>query len=101
MNHHWINMLARFKARYGDKFVPPSTNPNLTHYFGTGVRVEITTTYPSGDPFVRQGTIGITTGWQPALLLLHTRNASGSWDTLKDTDVVTAVINKRGQRCPL
>ena len=98
MNCHWVNMLARFRNRHGDKFVPPKASDRQKEYFGTGQRVEVTTTYPSGETYVRRGTIGITTGWAPALLLMHNVRCVGSSDVLRADDQITAVIDKRGKR---
>lgn len=98
MNCHWVNMLARFRNRHGDKFVPPKASDRQKEYFGTGQRVEVTTTYPSGETYVRRGTIGITTGWAPALLLMHRRGSMGSSDVLRADDQITAVIDSKGKR---
>lgn len=52
------------------------------------------TTY--GDEVVeRTGTVGITTGWHPAFLLMSRSSAMGSSDVLSARDVIVAV--KRGR----
>ncbi len=100
MNHDYQEALARGRARWGDRFVAPAGVDHLTPYFRAG-RVEVTSRYRSGELFVRRGVIGITTGWQPALLLVHRRGDSGSWDTLNADDRVTAWIDGRGRRVPV
>ena len=89
--------IARGKARWGDKFTAPQTTPEQRQYF-RGPRVEVTTTYDSGETFVRRGRISITTGWKPCLLLMHRTSDIGSWDTLNSNDRITAIIDRRGKR---
>ena len=62
----------------------------LRHY-GTRQRVKVTTVYDNGETFTRTGFVSRTTGWKPALLLMHRSNASGSWDVLGPRDRVVAV----------
>jgi hypothetical protein len=97
---NYEDAIRRGKAKHGEKFVEPSTNELQRRYFDAS-RVEVTTTYESGETYVRRGRISITTGWRPALMLMHTRSASGSSDLLKASDVVTAWIDSRGKRHPL
>lgn len=92
--------VARGKARWADRYVEPITTRLQREWFDRG-RVEITTTYTSGEQAIRRGRIGITTGWQPALILVHRSNDSGSWDALDVNDVVTAWIDKHGRRHPI
>jgi hypothetical protein len=94
-------MVHRFRAQYGDRFVEPETTDAQRRFYRTDTRVEVTTTYDSGEKFVRRGTITTTTGWHPSLMLLHRRSDSGSWDLLDKDDVVTAWFDRRGKRYPL
>lgn len=61
-------------------------DPRFTPFLHTGQRIRVRT----GD-FSRTGTVGITTGWRPAYLLMHRSNARGSWDVLGYRDHITAV----------
>jgi hypothetical protein len=68
---------------------------HLLPYYGTGTRVRVVTDYGNGETYERTGTVSRTTGWRPALLLIHRSNAHGSSDLLSERDRVVAV--KRGR----
>jgi hypothetical protein len=90
------DLLARGRAQWGEKFNPIELVEHLRPYYGTGQRVQITTDYPAGDGYpaeswVRTGTIGATTGWRPAFLLMHRSSDHGSSDLLSEQCRVTAV----------
>jgi acetaldehyde dehydrogenase (acetylating) len=55
--------------------------------YRTDRRVKVVNT-DSGH--VRTGRVSRTTGWRPALLLIHRSNAHGSWDVLGPHDIVAA-----------
>lgn len=84
-------VIDRLRKRYGDKFVEPSVTREQRIWFGS--RVEVVS--PCG--FTRRGVISITTGWQPSLLLVHRKNQTGSWDLLKDTDIIVGWVTQRGK----
>ena len=84
------------KRKWGDKFVPPKVTTEQRAFF-RGPRVEVVS--PSG--YTRRGTISITTGWMPSLMLMHRRGQTGSWDLLKVDDIVTAWIDSRSRKHPV
>ena len=59
------------------------------------LRVKVTTTYDGGETYTRTGTVGSTTGWRPAWLLMHRSNAIGSSDVLGPDDRVVAYWDGR------
>ena len=50
--------------------------------YGTPTRVMVETTYPNGETYRRTGSIGITTSWRPAFLVIHRSSDIGSSDVL-------------------
>jgi len=92
---NYDEMVADKKAQYEGKFDPSDLDSRFVQYFNSGERIRVETT--DGDAVdVRTGTVGVTTGWRPAFLLIHRSNASGSIDLLlpPDNNRITAV--KRG-----
>jgi hypothetical protein len=59
--------------------------------YESGLRVRVRRVYGDGEVFERTGTIGITTGWRPAFLLMHRATQNGSWDVIGPGDFVSAV----------
>lgn len=83
---------ARGRQQEGERYDPSeldSVQPEIRHAYETGARVRV-----EGPMGTRTGTIGCTTGWRPAFLLMHRSSDIGSWDVLGPDDKVTAV--KRG-----
>ncbi len=78
---------ARKQREFGEQFDASALAPQFIRYFNSGerVRVEIRN---DGE---RAGTIGVTTGWRPAFLLMHNTRSTGSSDVLGFSDTVTAV----------
>ena len=95
MNKLHEQALARLRAKHGDKLKPPQGVDHLIKYFGVR-RVEVT-----GPTGVRRGRISITTGWGPALLLVHRATGMGSSDLLGPNDKVTAIITPASKRVPV
>ena len=79
MNKQYFEVLGRLRAKHGTRFNPPQGVDHLIPYFGMRC-VEVTGKYE-----VRRGRIGITTGWAPALLLLHNATSIGSSDLRSNT----------------
>lgn len=73
--------LHRQALRYGEKFDPSNLSPVFAQYF-QGPRIRVETTYGDGTTFTRTGTVSVTTGHRPSLMLMHRSNDSGSWDLL-------------------
>ena len=77
----------RKRAEYGDRFVAP-TGEQFINAFNRGqaYRIKVRTDYGDGEVRERWGFVGITTGWQPAFLLMRSTRSVGSSDVLCATD---------------
>lgn len=82
--------LGTKRDQFGDKFDPSALAQEFVPYFESGERIRVV----DGE-HVRTGTIGVTTGWRPAFLLMHRSSDDGSSDVLGLKDRVTHV--KRGR----
>lgn len=72
----------RKRQEYGEKFVPPTGQEFIAAFnLGSNYRIKVETKYDT-ETWVRWGYVGITTGWQPCFLLMHSVRAYGSSDTL-------------------
>lgn len=79
--------LARSRQVHGDKFDPSDLfAAPFGRYWETGERIRV-----EGPAGIRTGTVGMTTGWRPAFLLMHRSSDLGSWDVLGPNDRVIAV----------
>lgn len=81
---------AHLRKKWGDKFVPPKVTGWQAYHYFTRYRLEVVS--PHG--YRRRGIIGITTGWQPSLLLVHRANNSGSWDILTTDDILVGCSHR-------
>ena len=64
-----------------------------------GPRIKVSRSYDDdSDPWIRTGTVGITTGWRPHFLLIHRSNDYGSWDVLGPEDKIIAIQRQRQGR---
>lgn len=94
----WFDYLQRAQRRHGSKLDLSEVDAadHFLPYFGTGTRLRVA--WGDGpDSYVRTGTVTITTGWRPALLLLHRRTDRGSSDVLGPRDVIVGV-KRPGER---
>ena len=87
---NYTDYLHRKQAEFGAKFDPSNLDERFVPYFESGERIKV-----SIGNFALTGTIGVTTGWRPAFLLLRTSRAMGSPWLLGKQNKVLAV--KRGQ----
>lgn len=86
MTGHWTEY-ERHIARRGQP--TDTTDLDAAGQFKRYVRgPRIKVTGPAGTRF---GTVGMTTGWKPAFLLMHRRTDIGSSDVLGPGDQVIAV----------
>jgi len=84
--------IQRKQEQYGDRFIPPTSAARLfARFLHSDVRIKVRRTYPNGEVHERTGTVGITTGWAPAFLLMHRSNHLGSSDVLNEHDEIVAV----------
>lgn len=61
-----------------------------------GERIRVTRDYGDGETHTRTGTVGMTTGWRPAFLLMARSNSMGSSDVLGPEDKIVAVRDRTG-----
>lgn len=78
------------KMQYGDKFDSSELDKRFIPYFENGQRIEVETM-----GMRKRGTIGITTGWRPAFLLMLTKRSLGSSYTLGKDDKIVNIPPKR------
>lgn len=82
--------VQRAKREHGEQFDPSTLAPKFAPFLRTGQRIRVQT-----GEFIRTGTVGVTTGWRPAFLLMHRSSDHGSWDVLSQNDVITHVQHGR------
>lgn len=85
--------LSRATRAHGDRFDDEalmSADKRARDYFN-GPRVLVETIYRDGSSYRRAGRVSATTGWRPALLLMHRASDSGSSDVLGPLDRVIAI----------
>ncbi len=80
------------RREHGDRFDASDLEraAHFAPYLRTGLRLKVR----KGD-FERTGTVGKTTGWRPAFLLMHRSSDRGSWDVLGPDDEIVATWNGR------
>ena len=81
--------ITRKKTEYGSKFDETDLSKQFIPFYENVKRIEIEFSY--GEK--KRGTIGITTGWEPAFLLMLTKRSTGSSYTLRDNDKIIKIIN--------
>lgn len=91
MRESFEHFKTRKAREHGTRFDPSALAPQFVRYFETGERVRVRFSY--GEELT--GTIGVTTGWRPAFLLMRTSRSIGSPWILGSGDAVVAV--KRGR----
>lgn len=82
----WKDLLNRRRAEYGDKFDSSELAEKWVPGYCTGERVRVR--FPWGE--VKTGTVGVTTGWRPAFILILTRRSLGSSLILDNSVVFTS-----------
>jgi len=91
--------IIRGKQEHGDRFDPSALASQFDRYYRTDQRIRVTTTYgtgPDAETYTRTGTVGMTSGWRPAYLLMRRSSDHGSSDVLGARDVVVAVQRRPG-----
>lgn len=92
------DLLRRGRARHGERFDPSALETSFVRWYESGDRIKVEYVIPGdpgkGDILTAYGTVGVTTGWRPAFLLMRSANARGSSYVIGPNDRVAAV--KRG-----
>jgi len=74
------------RREYGEEFDPSDLAEQFKPYFETGQRIKINFGHE-----VVTGTVGVTTGWKPAFLLMRRIDSIGSPYLLSESDKIEAV----------
>jgi hypothetical protein len=80
------DFLSRKSREYGERFDASNLAPRFAPYLGTQTRIKVETC-----GIVKTGTIGVTTGWRPAFLLMVSSRSIGSPWVLGAGDKVLAI----------
>ena len=84
-------LVNRKTAQYGDKFDPSDLDGRFITYYQTGQRIKVET-----YGMVKTGTVGVTTGWKPAWLLMRTSRSIGSqWILGKESKLLAVKQGKK------
>lgn len=76
----------------GLRFDPSELNPAFAPYFDTGQRIKVR--FWQDDDLTYTGTVGITTGWRPAFLLMRRSSDHGSsWLLTQGVELLAVQIN--------
>ena len=85
MSNNFEQYLNRKRREYGEKFDASDLAQQFVRYYESGQRIRVKFNY--GEELT--GTIGITSGWRPAFLLMRTSRSIGSpWLLGKDDQIV-------------
>lgn len=89
----WLReIIAAGEANYGDRFDGSdlAAAAICAPYLHNGLRLKV-----RNGEYVRTGTVGKTTGWRPAFLLMHRSSDVSSGDVLGPNDHIIATWNGR------
>lgn len=92
--NEWSDYVNRARAKHGDKLDLSAIAEKFLPYF-RGPRIKVQPWYQ--DDTIT-GTVGVTTGWQPSLLLMRRSSDHGSSILLDDRFEVVAVQHGRQYR---
>ena len=84
--NNYDELIERAKQRYGEKFDASALASQFIPYFNSEERIKV----KDYDEELT-GTIGVTTGWKPAFLLMRTSRSIGSSYILKENNQIIAV----------
>lgn len=87
-NKLFTDYVARQRDRYGPQFDSSDLAPDFIPHFRTGQRLRV----DLGHGLIKSGTIGVTTGWHPAFLLLLTTRSTGSAYVLSPLDKILNLV---------
>ncbi len=88
---HYEEYLERKQHEYGAKFDASDLDVRFASFYRTGTRIKVADL----DGETHCGTVGATTGWKPAFLLMHNSRCIGSSTVLGPNYKIVAV--KRGR----
>lgn len=81
--------IQRKQREFGDKFDTSDLAPEFIEYFNSGERIEVEfRSKLTREVYeTKRGTIGVTTGWKPAFILMLRKTSRGSSHLLSSSDV--------------
>lgn len=85
------------RVQHGERFDDTDLRAakHFAPYYRNGARLKVRRDYGDGEYHERTGTVGKTTGWKPAFLLMHRSSDRGSSDVLGPEDEITHIHNGR------
>jgi hypothetical protein len=96
----YIQRRRRLPYAYDHSFDPSALALQFVPWFELDryarTKIKVQRTYSDGSTFVRVGSVGITTGWRPCFLLMHSARSLGSSACLSSQDQIIAV--KKGDK---
>lgn len=75
MTNDMKQLIAQGQAVHGDKFDASDLDERFARYYFSKERIKVSI---DGEKEVQFGTVGKTTGWKPAFLLMRSSRAMGS-----------------------
>ena len=80
-------------AQYGDKFDVSDLDKRFIAYYQNGQRIKVETC-----GMIMTGTVGVTTGWKPAFLLMRTSRSMGSsWILGTESKLLSVQASYKGK----
>jgi hypothetical protein len=95
MQRSYYEFLYRARSRHGAQFSEADLDTRFVPFFESGARIKI---LDLGSEEVT-GTVGVTTGWKPAFLLMRRANSMGSEILLGPKTKILAV-QRNGRYVP-
>ena len=84
-------LVNRKTAQYGNKFDSSDLDKRFITYYQTGQRIKVEIC-----GMITTGTVGVTTGWKPAWLLMRTSRSIGSqWILGKESKLLAVKQGKK------
>ena len=91
--NNFTDLVNRRTAQYGDKFDVSDLDKRFIAYYQNGQRIKVETC-----GMVMTGTVGVTTGWKPAFLLMRTSRYMGSsWILGTESKLLSVQASYKGK----
>ena len=92
LTRSYKELLERREKEHGKKFDSSELAKQFIPYYENGQRIKV---QMHGMSEQLTGTIGVTTGWKPAFLLMRSSRSTGSTWTLSKKDKIIEVMKPR------
>ena len=91
--NNFTDLVNRRTAQYGDKFDVSDLDKRFIAYYQNGQRIKVETC-----GMIMTGTVGVTTGWKPAFLLMRTSRSMGSsWILGTESKLLSVQASHKGK----